>query len=222
VAHWHDRQIETGKARDVPGMSACGIDDLGAAHAALVGLDRRHRAAAQPDSGDSDIGREAHAGGTRVLPVRHREIVGLQIAVARAPEDRLGRGGHQIRPAGLRARVVDQLDFEPGAAGGCKEALKLLDAGVGQRDAQAPDLAPVGRRAVMPLQAAEGRDRIHGEPDPVRRAADLANEPGRLRRRRGGERRVFLDQQHVRHTGLGAPIRDRRSRRRPRSPSRRR
>ena len=144
-----------------------------------------------------------------MLPVRHREIVGLEIAVARAPEDRPGRGGHQTRPAGLRARVVDQLDLEPGAAGGCAEALKLLDAGVGQRDAQAPDLAPVGRRAVMPLQAAEGRDRIHGEPDPVRRAADLANEPGRLRRRRGGERRVLLDQQHVRHTGLGEPIRDR-------------
>ena len=41
------------------------------------------------------------------------------------------------------------------------------------------------------------------------RAADLAHEPGRLRRRRGGERGVLLEQEDVADAGLGEPIGDR-------------
>ena len=35
VAHRHDRQIQTRKMRDMPGMGAGGVDDFGAAHLAL-------------------------------------------------------------------------------------------------------------------------------------------------------------------------------------------
>ena len=102
--------------------------------------------------------------------------------------------------------MVEQLDLEPGAAGGRAKTSELLDPGVGERDAQAADLTPVWRRVALLLQPAEGRNRIQGEPDPVRRAADLAHEPGRLRRRGGGERGVLLEEEDVADAGLGEPI----------------
>ena len=89
--------------RDMPGMGAGGVDDFGAAHLALLGLDRRDRAGAEHDPGHPDVGGEAHAGGARVLAVRHGEIVGLEVAVAGTPEDRLGPVGHEARPARLAA-----------------------------------------------------------------------------------------------------------------------
>ena len=210
VAHRHDRQIDAGKARDVPGVSAGGDDDLGAADPALLGLDRGDRIAAQRDARDADIRCEAHAGSPRMLAVRHREIVGLQIAIARAPEDRLGVVGDQTWPARLSGRVVEQLALGVRRArSGREQTVELGDPRVSQRDPEAADLAPVRRRAVVLLQAAEGRDRVHREPDPVRRAADLAHKPRRLRRGRGGERRVLLEQEHIGDAGFGKSIRDR-------------
>ena len=143
-----------------------------------------------------------------MLAIGHGEVVGLQIAIARAPQDGLHVRRDPTGPARLGRGLVEQLDLQPGPPRGREQAAELLGARVGQRDPQAADLAPVGRSPGVPLQAPEGRDRIHGEPDPVLRAAHLADQACRLRGGRRGERRVLLDQQHVGLAGLGQPVRD--------------
>ncbi len=208
VADWHDRQLEADHAGDVIGVRAGGIDHRRAADPAPVGLDLGDGVALQENPGDPDAGREAGAGGAGAGLVGHGEVVGLQIAVARAPEDRLGRRRDQARPAGLGGGVVEQVHLEPGRPRGPDQALELLDARVLERDPEAADLAPGGPRLGTPLQRREGRDRIHRQPDPIGRVSHLADQPRRLRRGHRGERRLLLDQQDVALAGRSETIGD--------------
>ncbi len=189
-------------------MGAGGDDRLGAADLAPRGLDGGDRPGVQHEAGDQGIGREAHAGGAGMLAIGHGEVVGLQIAVARAPQDGFDVRGQQARPAGLGRGLVEQLDLQPGTPRHTEQAFELLGAGVGQRDPQAADLAPVGRGTVVGLQLREGRDRIHGQPYAVFGAAHLADQTRCLRRGRRCQRCILFEQQHVGLAGLGQPVGD--------------
>ncbi len=190
-------------------MRPGGVDQGLATDFSHFGLDAHDGAALQCDARDADAGREAGAllAGARL--VGHGEVVGLQVAIARAPEDRLCRRRDQARPAGAGSGVIQELDLETGRPRGLHETAELLDAGVLERDPEAADLAPGGPRRGPAFEGFEGRDRIHREPDALDRAAHLADQARRLRRGDRRQRRFLLDQQHIPPAGLGQAVGDR-------------
>ena len=131
-----------------------------------------------------------------VLPgamgVGHREIVVLQIAVARTPQHCLGRGKIEHRPLGLGFVIADERRLEAGLVGGGFHLLKLRHALVSQRHAQRSDLSPARLGLRLRLHLGEGLDRPHRQLDTIDAGAHLADQTGRLRGGLRGECVVFL------------------------------
>ena len=98
VADGEHRQIEVYQPADMPSVRTGGIDHRRAGDQALVGLDRRDAAALPADARDPDPGLEPHARARRLVPVARDQVCGLQIAVARAPQDRSRRTEIEGRP----------------------------------------------------------------------------------------------------------------------------
>ena len=87
--------------------------------------------------------------------------------------------------------------------------LELFDALIAQRDPQRADLPPAGLGVFVALELRKGFDRPHGELGAFDGVANLADQPGGLRRGDGGDGRLFFQQQHVGLAGLGQAVRDR-------------
>ena len=91
VSYRENREAQTGHLRDVPGVCTGAIDDRVAGDRAPVGVDPGYAAVLRADALDRHAGGEAGTGLAGTMRVSHREVVGLKVAVAWAPQHRLGR-----------------------------------------------------------------------------------------------------------------------------------
>jgi hypothetical protein len=103
------RQLQPDQPADVVAVRARGVDHRLAGDLAMVGLDRRHPPALQPDAGHPRARPEPHALSLGVVLVAGDEIGRLQVAVARAPQDRQRRAEIESWPQPRSSRRVHQL-----------------------------------------------------------------------------------------------------------------
>ena len=176
----------------MPRVRAGGVDDCVAGNCALARVNTGDTAVLHADAFDRNTGSQVCSLLPGAMGVGHCEIVGLQIAVARTPQHRLGRGKIEHRPLGLGFVIAYERRLESGLIGGGFHLLKLRHALVSQRHAQRSDLSPTRLGLRLRLHLGEGLDRPHRQLDTIDAGAHLANQTGRLRGGLRGECVVFL------------------------------
>ena len=166
---------------------------------------RSHAAAFRLDAGHAGAREQARSALAGALGQGERQLRGVEVAVGRQPrraQHALGRHQRE-QPLGLVGR--DQLERQPERLRPARLAAQLLHALLarGQPDAAALDPAAVLAQLAVEL------DRVHHHLRQRDRAAQLADQPGRVE---GGPRRqlVALDQHHVVPAESGEVAGDRR------------
>ena len=86
-----NRQFEACHFRNMPRVRAGGVDDCVAGDCALARVNTGDAAVLRADAFDRNAGSQVRALLPSAMRVGHREVVGLQVAVARAPQHRLDR-----------------------------------------------------------------------------------------------------------------------------------
>ena len=183
-------------------------DDLGLDRA-LVGLDAGRRGRARRRSPVTRVfGRDLGAAAPRALGERERELARVDVAVGRE----VGRAEHAVgrhrREELLRLVGGDQLEREAERLRPAGLARELLHALLRRREPQRADLAPAGLEPDLVAERAVEVDRAHHHLRQAERAAQLADEPGRMEGR--AARQVGpLDEDDVVPAEPGEPVEDR-------------
>ena len=129
-----------------------------------------------------------------MLHVAHGQVVGLQVAIARAPEYRPGMAEVHQGPELLRPVVVDELGLESCLVADLLHVAKLLDPLVVERHAQRAHLAPPRVALLVFLQPGEGLYRPHCQLDAFGCIAYLSDQARGLGTGCRGYCGLFLDE----------------------------
>ena len=126
----------------------------------------------------------------------------VEVAVGRQPRRAEHAVGDHQREALLRLVSRQQLERQPERLRPAGLPPRLLPARLRRRQPQPAALDPAAVERAVEL------DRVHHHPRQRDRAAELADEPGRVERRAGGEL-IAVDQHHVLPAQLGEVVGDR-------------
>ncbi len=203
MAYRKDWELEADQMADMIAMGAGRVDDHLACDRSALGLHAHDATLLQPDVGDRRVGLEADAALPRLMLIARDQIGRLDVAVARAPQDRRGGAEIQARPQAAGGRDIEQFRLEPRLVRHGEQALKLGDALWQLGQPEAAGLAPARLYRGLLLQSGKCRDRPHGEPGAFDRAADLADQSRCLGAGDGAELRLALEEQYVGDAGLG-------------------
>ena len=205
MGHGDHGHAHAGHAPDLGRVHAGGVDDHLGLDLAALRADALDPAVIDLDPRDAGVREHLSAAGTGPVGERVGELRGVEVAVGRQPgrpPDALGR--HQRKQL---TRLVgrDQLHRQAEGLRPARLTAKLLEALVARGEADAAALDPT--RIVLGLgsQAPVEVDRVHhhlGQGDGV---AKLADEPGGVEGRPGGELGA-LEQDDVVPTELGEVV----------------
>ena len=213
MGHRDDRDRHARQPADLRREHPAGIDDdVGRdrlAPAAVLDLDAGHPSAIRDDRNDPGVGPDLRA----ALPGARGQGLGqagrIEPAVGREPDGPEDAVGRHEREAVARLRGRNQLQRQPERPRPADLALELLEAGLGRRQPERPDLVPRGIDAGLVAKAPVQVGAVHHHLGQGHGAAQLANEAGRVERRARGQLGP-VDQDDVAPAKLGEVVGDRR------------
>ena len=207
MRHRDDRDGDAGHGADLGGEHAARVDDDLGGDRALVGLDTRHAAALDADSGHARVGMELGAVPPSALGERERQLAGVDVAVGRDVRgaEHAFRGDRRKQP--LRLLGGDQLDRQPERPRPSGLSLELLHPLLRRRQPERADLVPAGLQTDLLLQGAVEIDRGDHHLREAERAAELADEACGVEGRAAGQI-GSLDQDDVVPAEPGEPVED--------------
>ena len=187
MRHRHDRDGDAREPPQLGGEHAAGVDDDLGLDVALVSRDTEHAALLDRDRRHARVRRDLRAVAARSFGEREGELRRVDVAVGgeiRRAEHTLG--GHR-REELLRLGRGDQLQREPEGLGPAGLACDFLEALLRGGQPQRPDLAPSRLEAHLGSDRPVELDARHHHLRQRERAAQLADEAGRVEGRARGQ-----------------------------------
>ncbi len=208
VRHRDDRHLDPCERAKFPCENPAGVDHDLRFDRALVGLDADYPPVLDPDRGDARVRVDLRAAAAGALGERERELARVDVAVG----GEVGRAEHAVGRHGrehlLRPLRGDELQRQPERLRPAGLARELLHPFLGGRKPQRADLVPAGLEVDLLAERPVELDRVHHHPRQRERAAQLADEPGRVEGR--AARQVgALDQDDVVPAQARKPVEDR-------------
>ncbi len=208
MRHRHDRHVDAGERADLLREHAARVDHDLRLDLALVGHDPRDPTALHRHPRDARVGVDLRTTAASAFGEGERELARVDVAVRR----QVGGAQHALdahgREQALRLVGGDQLERQPERLRPSRLARDLGHPLGRRREAQRADLTPARLEADLLLQRAVQVDRVHHHLRQCQRAAELADEAGRVERR--AARQVGALHEHdVLPAEPGEPVQDR-------------
>jgi hypothetical protein len=205
VLHRLQRHAHVRHAADLGRPLAGAIDQRLARDLALGGDDAGHAPARRSKAGDGDVLHDHRAVLPGALGERLGEVGRVGLSVGRQE-----RGAEDVRHVHQGPQVLcflrrDQVHLQPEGMGHGRLAPDLGHALGVAGEPQAPVLLEAGRQPGLGFEALVELDRILEKLRDVGAGAQLADQPGGVKRRAAGEL-VALQQQHVLRPGAGEMV----------------